>query len=155
MAAGGTAWRDQVRSFELFIATAEADQLNAEADLDIYREYLPWAVLFDLTERWTQVCQQLAAAGRIPPLYTSFFVGDVSPLGISTALAAVQESVAVAARPVPVASTSSTGAPPSNPFDGFDGGGGSRRREARGSSSGFSSGSSGGSGGGGTSASSW
>lgn len=154
LAAGGTAWRDQVRSFELFIETAEADQLNVEADLDIYRAYLPWAVLFDLTERWTRVCQQLAAAGRIPPLDTSFFVGDEAQLDISAALSAVQQSMRVAAIQAPVIAAPSSGMPPSNPFSGFGGGGFSSSGGA-GSSSGFSSGSSGGSGGGGTSASSW
>ncbi len=133
----GTALRDQVQGFRLYIETAEARQLNFEADQDIYRRYLPWAVLFDLTQRWTKVCGDLAAAGRIPALDTSFWMGADSPAAMANEMSSLSSSL----HAVGASSSSSSG-------DFFSGGG-------SGGSSGFSGGSSGGGGGGGTSASSW
>lgn len=134
---GGTALRDQVQGFRQYIATTEANQLNFEADRDIYRRYLPWAVLFDLTERWTQVCQQLAEAGRIPALDTSFWIGARSAAAIADDMSSFHRPLGSAAAASP------------SPSSGFFSGGGS------GGSSGFSGGSSSGGGGGGTRASSW
>lgn len=74
----GTAARDQVLGFRQFLATAEADQLDFEAGEDIYRRHLPWAALFGLTERWTRVGQELAAAGLIEAI-------DLSDLGLTSA----------------------------------------------------------------------
>lgn len=74
----GTAARDQVLGFRRFLATAEADQLDFEAGEDIYRRHLPWAALFGLTERWTRVGQELAAAGLIEAI-------DLSDLGLTSA----------------------------------------------------------------------
>ncbi|MEO7588636.1 MAG: DUF2207 domain-containing protein [Arachnia sp.] len=125
-----TALRDQVEGFRHYIATAEANQLDFEAGQDIYRRYLPWAVLFGLTERWTRVCQELAASGRIPTLDTSFWSGDRSAAGIAGGMTSLASAVRSAG------SASSPG------------------RGGSGGSSGFSSRSSGG-GGGGTSSKSW
>lgn len=62
----GSAIRAQAEGFRQYIATAEAGQLNFEADQDIYRRYLPWAVLFDLTDRWTDIGEELVRMGRLP-----------------------------------------------------------------------------------------
>lgn len=139
LAPAGTALRDQIEGFRTYIATAEANQLNVEAEADVYRRYLPWAVLFDLIEHWSKVCQELADAGRIPPLDTSYLPGSSSPIDVAAGLASFADNV-------PRAQSSSTLASLSV-FS--DGGGGS------GGSSGFSDSSSGGGGGGGTSSSSW
>ncbi len=135
---GGTAMRDQVHGFRQYIAKAEANQLDFEANHDIYRRYLPWAVLFGLTQRWTQVCQQLVDAGSLPPLDTSFWVGQAPASSIAGAMPSLSGGLR------------SAGTPSSTPSTFFSGGGSA-------GSSGFSSGSSsgGGGGGGGTSASSW
>lgn len=140
--ADGTALRDQVEGFRLYIEKAEANQLDFEADSDIYRRYLPWAVLFGLTKRWTEVCQQLAEASRIPELDTSFWIGADSA-------AAVAGDISLLHRPLRFVKPASASSSSSSSSSGFFSGGGS------GGSSGFSGGSSGGGGGGGTSASSW
>lgn len=44
----------------------EAGQLRFEEGQDIFSAYLPWAIMFDLADRWQAVCAELAAAGRIP-----------------------------------------------------------------------------------------
>ncbi|MDO5534635.1 MAG: DUF2207 domain-containing protein [Propionibacteriaceae bacterium] len=160
LSATGTARRDQVLGFRRYLATAEADQLDFEADADIYRRYLPWAVLFGLTERWVRVCRELAAAGRLGPV-TAVLGSDVSAgsdvsddltdtlAGLAFVTASVrQASRSYRPKPVTVAMTE----PPSS--SGSSGSGGSASGGGSGTSSGFSS-SSGGSGGGGTRASSW
>ncbi|MEA5052914.1 MAG: DUF2207 domain-containing protein, partial [Propionicimonas sp.] len=54
----GRALTDQVEGFRTYLATAEAEQLQFEEGEDIFSKYLPWAILFDLTERWTRLCEQ-------------------------------------------------------------------------------------------------
>ncbi|WP_203567422.1 DUF2207 family protein [Aestuariimicrobium ganziense] len=137
--ATGTALRDQTIGFREYIATAEADQLDFEADADIFRRYLPWAVLFGLTRRWTRVCQQLADAGRIPPLDVTFWGDGMTAADLVRGIGRLDSSVGRASFANTASSAGGT----------FFSGGGS------GGSSGFSGGSSGGGGGGGTSAGSW
>ncbi|NLT29267.1 MAG: DUF2207 domain-containing protein [Propionibacterium sp.] len=132
--ARGRAVLDEVEGFRTYLATAEAEQLNFEADRDIYRRYLPWAVLFDLTDRWTRVCQQVAESGRIDPPDTSF-IAATSIGNLGSELKTFTSNMR------------STSAPPSSSSSSSGGSGGG--------SSGFSSGGGGGGGGGGTSASSW
>ena len=62
----GRALTDQVVGFRRYIETAEAGQLRFEEGQDIFSAYLPWAIMFDLADRWQAVCAELAAAGRIP-----------------------------------------------------------------------------------------
>lgn len=64
--ARGRAMTDRVEGFRQYLATAEADQLQFEEGRDIYSEFLPWAIAFGLTDRWSKVCQQLVEQGRIP-----------------------------------------------------------------------------------------
>lgn len=132
LAADGRALLDQVEGFRQYIATAEAHQLNYEADRDIFRRYLPWAVLFDLTDRWTQVCRDLAEEGRIDPPDTSFWMGSASFDNFGREINRFSRGVSSASKPPPSSSSGGSGG-----------------------SSGFSSSSSGGGGGGGTSGSSW
>lgn len=131
----GRAMRDQVEGFRRYLATAEADQLSAEADRDIFRRYLPWAVLFDEVDRWARIGRELVAAGRIDPPRMN--IVDASSLNdVGASLRTFTSKMATASAPPATTSGSSGGS-----------GGGS---------SGFSSsGGGGGGGGGGTSASSW
>jgi len=62
----GRAVDDQALGFRKYLATAEADQLRFEEGDDIFSRYLPWAIAFDLADRWQKVCQTLVAQGRIP-----------------------------------------------------------------------------------------
>jgi hypothetical protein len=70
----GRALTDQVEGFRTYLATAEADQLRFEAGEDIFSKYLPWAVMFGLADRWTQLCSQLAAAD-LPAPASAWYVG--------------------------------------------------------------------------------
>lgn len=71
----GRALTDQVEGFRTYLATAEADQLRFEEGEDIFSKYLPWAVLFDLADRWAKVCQELVAMGRLDPGAPTWYYG--------------------------------------------------------------------------------
>ena len=75
LTARGSALKAQAQGFRQYLATAEARQLNFEADQDIYRRFLPWAILFDLTDRWTKIGEELVEMGRIPANSLGFVHG--------------------------------------------------------------------------------
>ena len=64
--AEGRAVCDQVEGFKTYLATAEADQLRFEEGEDIFSKYLPWAIAFELADRWAKICADLVAMGRLP-----------------------------------------------------------------------------------------
>lgn len=129
LSADGTVLHDQLVGLEQYIHTAEQHQLRYEESQDVFRRFLPWAVLLGLTERWAQACRTMAEQGTIPPVDASFAGGLYGVSGLVDGLTSSVQS----------ASASS---------------GGSGASGGSGGSSGFSS-SGGGSGGGGTGASSW
>lgn len=61
--ATGSAVLAQTEGFRRYLATAEADQLRFEEGEDLFSRYLPYAIAFGLTERWTRLFEQLAAQG--------------------------------------------------------------------------------------------
>lgn len=138
LTAHGSVIREQTEGFQQYLATAEAAQLNFEASQDVFRRYLPWAVLFGLTDRWTQVCQDLARMGRIPTPDVSFVAGATSTRDITRAVTSINAGTRSAQRSRQAASRRSSG---------YGGGSGGR--------SGFSSRSRGGGGGGGSRGRSW
>lgn len=72
----GTALTDQVIGFRTYLSTAEAEQLRFEEGEDIFSKYLPWAVAFGITQRWTQVCQRLVEMGRLTPTVPQWYAGS-------------------------------------------------------------------------------
>ena len=70
----GTAVLSQARGFELYLRTAEADQIRFEEGIDVFSRYLPYAMVFGVAERWAKVFQDLAAQGRYQP-DTTWYVG--------------------------------------------------------------------------------
>ncbi|WP_448059626.1 DUF2207 domain-containing protein [Cellulomonas hominis] len=60
----GTAVLAEALGFRRYLATAEADQIRFEEGEDIFSRYLPYAIVFGLTERWARVFGELAAQGR-------------------------------------------------------------------------------------------
>jgi predicted membrane protein DUF2207 len=71
--ARGSAVLAQAKGFRTYLATAEADQLRFEEGQDIFSRYLPFAVVFGVTDHWVQVFAPLAAAGRVAP--AAWYVG--------------------------------------------------------------------------------
>lgn len=73
--ATGRAYTDQVEGFRTYLATAEANQLKFQEGEDIFTKYLPWAILFGLTDRWTKVCSEAVERGLIAAPDTSWYGG--------------------------------------------------------------------------------
>ncbi len=73
--AEGSAVLAQTKGFELYLSTAEADQIRFEEGIDVFSRYLPYAVIFGVAERWTKVFAQLEAQGRYTPTTTGWYVG--------------------------------------------------------------------------------
>ncbi len=73
--AAGSAVLAQTQGFRLYLATAEADQLRFEEGEDLFSRYLPFAIAFDLTQRWTRVFADLAARGAELPT-PSWYLGS-------------------------------------------------------------------------------
>ena len=62
--AAGTAVLAQTLGFRQYLATAEANQIRFEEGQDVFSRYLPYAIVFDLTDRWATILVEAAAAGR-------------------------------------------------------------------------------------------
>ncbi len=61
--AHGRALYEQVRGFRQYLTTADANQIRWEEGQDIFSRYLPWAMVFGITERWAAIFAELAARG--------------------------------------------------------------------------------------------
>ncbi|HEY0237423.1 MAG TPA: DUF2207 domain-containing protein [Friedmanniella sp.] len=121
----GRAMCDQVEGFQTYLSTAEAGQLRFEEGEDIFSRYLPWAIAFDLAERWAKICADLVAMGRMPNTTPGWYYGNSSFGSFNTGF--LTGSLLSAAGPVPApASSSGTGFGGGSSFSGggFSGGGG-------------------------------
>ena len=119
----GRAVCDQVEGFKLYLETAEAEQLRFEEGEDIFSRYLPWAITFDLADRWARICAQLVATGRMAEPQPGWYHGTFH---LSTFNAMMfTNTLSTAATPVP-SSSSGTGFGGGSSFGGggFSGGGG-------------------------------
>lgn len=120
--ADGRAVCDQVEGFKTYLATAEANQIRFEEGEDIFSKYLPWAIAFDLADRWAKICADLVSMGRLPDQAPYWYIGNYYGMSaFNTAF--LTSSLTSAATPV---STSGTGAGGGSSFSGggFSGGGG-------------------------------
>ncbi len=98
--ADGRAVCDQVEGFQTYLATAEADQLRFEEGEDIFSKYLPWAIVFELADRWAKICGDLVAMGRLPNATPYWYVGNYNMAGFNTGF--LTSSLTSAATPGPV-----------------------------------------------------
>jgi uncharacterized protein (TIGR04222 family) len=117
--AEGRAVCDQIEGFRTYIATAEADQLKFEEGEDIFSKYLPWAIIFELADRWAKICGDLVAMGRLPNQTPYWYVGNYQMAAFNTAF--LTSSLTSAA--TPVASSSGAGGTGFGGGSSFGGGG--------------------------------
>ena len=117
--AEGRAVCDQVEGFKTYLATAEADQLRFEEGEDIFSRYLPWAIVFELADRWAKICGDLVAMGRLPNVTPYWYVGNYQMNAFNTAF--LTSSLTSAA--TPVASSSGAGGTGFGGGSAFGGGG--------------------------------
>jgi uncharacterized protein (TIGR04222 family) len=102
--AEGRAMCDQVEGFRNYLSTAEAAQLKFEEGEDIFSKYLPWAIIFELADRWAKICGDLVAMGRLPNETPYWYIGNYQMAAFNTAF--LTSSLTSSATPV----TSSPGA---------------------------------------------
>jgi hypothetical protein len=60
----GSAALARIQGFRLYIATAEAEQIKFQEREQIFSEYLPYAIVFGLAERWAGI---FANIGKVSP----------------------------------------------------------------------------------------
>ncbi|MGI3786576.1 MAG: hypothetical protein ACRYG2_38010, partial [Janthinobacterium lividum] len=101
-------------------------QLRFEEGEDIFSRYLPWAIVFGLAERWSKVCGDLVAMGRLPDTSPSWYYGTMNLASFNTGF--LTGTLLSSASPVPAPSpgSSGTGFGGGSSFGGggFSGGGG-------------------------------
>lgn len=122
--AEGSAVLAQAKGFELYLRTAEADQIKFEEGIDVFSRYLPYAMIFGVADRWVKIFSDLGARGVYQAdlswypganLYNAFFFSSALNTMSSSLSSAMTSAVAAGM-------TSSTGS--SSGFSGFSGGGG-------------------------------
>ncbi|HSN44630.1 MAG TPA: DUF2207 domain-containing protein, partial [Propionibacteriaceae bacterium] len=125
--ADGSAVLAQTKGFELYLRTAEADQIKFEEGIDVFSRYLPYAIVFGVAERWVKVFERLAAEGLWTPTntwYTGpngyiFYPGFASSMdGLTSAMSSSLHAAEAAA------SAGSGGGSGFSGGGGFGGGGG-------------------------------
>jgi len=116
----GSAALARVLGFRQYIATAEAGQLKFEEATDVFSRYLPFAIVFGLTERWAAVFGNIAA-NTTNGAGLGWYTGPVgwSPLYFGDSFASFTSSVSSA-----VVSTPSASGGSGFSGGGFSGGGG-------------------------------
>jgi uncharacterized membrane protein YgcG len=125
--ADGRAVCDQVEGFRTYLATAEAEQLQFEEGEDIFSRYLPWAIAFELADRWAKVCGDLVAMGRLPDEAPYWYYGSYSMSSFNMGFMTGSLMSAAGPPPAPAGGGSSgTGFGGGSSFSGggFSGGGG-------------------------------
>lgn len=123
--ADGSAMLAQAKGFELYLTTAEAEQIKFEEGIDVFSRYLPYAMVFGVAERWTKVFQQLAAEGRYdfnPYWYYGYGWGTGFGLNdLSSSLNSLSSSMASSMQAATAATSGGSGF---SGGGGFGGGGG-------------------------------
>lgn len=123
--ADGSAVLAQAKGFELYLTTAEAEQIKFEEGIDIFSRYLPYAMVFGVADRWTKIFEQLAADGRydfVPYWYVGYGFGNGFGLSeMTSSLSSLSSSVASSLQAATAATSGGSGF---SGGGGFGGGGG-------------------------------
>ncbi len=119
--AAGTAVLAQSLGFKLYLETAEANQIRFEEGEDIFSRYLPFAIAFDVAERWAKIFADLAAQGRNVP-EPSWYVGSQVGYFAATSGVSFASSLSAFSATATTAMTSATAG--SSGGSGFSGGAG-------------------------------
>ena len=121
--AEGSAVLSQAKGFELYLRTAEADQIKFEEGIDVFSRYLPWATIFGVADRWAKIFEQLAREGRYAPS-DDWYVGHslYDGLYFSSAMNSLSHELSSSMQAAVSAQTAATAG--SSGGSGFSGGGG-------------------------------
>jgi uncharacterized membrane protein len=113
------------RGFKLFLETAEKYRLKWQEKENIFEQYLPYAMVFGVADKWAKVFADLGIAQRQPSWYDGGSLNTFSTIALWSSLNSATNSIAtsLAARP---GGAASGGSGFSGGFSGggFGGGGG-------------------------------
>lgn len=122
----GSAVLAQTKGFELYLTTAEADQIRFEEGIDVFSRYLPYAIVFGVAERWTRVFAELAAQGRYTPAatwYSGYVHGSLLSPDFATSLDHLANQMHASMQAATAASSGGSGFSGGGGFGGGGGGG--------------------------------
>lgn len=123
--AAGSAMLAQTRGFELYLRTAEADQIRFEEGIDVFSRYLPYAIMFGVAEHWTKVFTELAAQGRYSfdtPWYYGYGYG-FSYAGFASSMDSLANTMSSSLQHATAATSGGSGFSGGGGFGGGGGGG--------------------------------
>ena len=124
--AAGSAVLAQAKGFELYLTTAEADQIRFEEGIDVFSRYLPYAIVFGVAERWAKVFEQLAAQGRYVAdgsWYVGYGYGTMFTSGFTSSLDQLASTMSTSMQSATAASSGGSGFSGGGGFGGGGGGG--------------------------------
>lgn len=125
--AAGSAVLAQAKGFELYLTTAEADQIKFEEGIDVFSRYLPYAMVFGVADRWTAVFEKLAADGRYtfsPYWYVGYGYGWGAGFGMGDLSHSLNSLASTVSSSIQAANVSTSGGSGFSGGGGFGGGGG-------------------------------
>jgi hypothetical protein len=123
--ADGSAVLAQAKGFELYLTTAEAEQIKFEEGIDVFSRYLPYAMVFGVAERWTSIFQQLAAEGRYEfAPYWYYGYGFNTGFGLSSLTSSLDSLASSVSTSMQAATAATSGGSGFSGGGGFGGGGG-------------------------------
>ncbi|MFV0407705.1 MAG: DUF2207 domain-containing protein [Propioniciclava sp.] len=121
--AEGSAVLAEAKGFELYLSTAEADQIKFEEGIDVFSRYLPYATVFGVADRWAKIFADLARQGRYEA--TDWYVGSSGPYfgaSFSTSMTSLAQSLSASMQSSISAQMQANAA--TSGRSGFSGGGG-------------------------------
>ncbi len=124
--AAGSAVLAQAKGFELYLTTAEAEQIKFEEGIDVFSRYLPYAIVFGVAERWAKIFEQLAAQGRYVPdgsWYVGYAYGTMFSSGFTSSLDQLANTMSSSMQAATAASSGGSGFSGGGGFGGGGGGG--------------------------------
>ena len=116
----------QAKGFELYLTTAEAEQIKFEEGIDVFSRYLPYAIVFGVAERWAKIFQQLAAQGRYvsdASWYVGYGYGTMFSSGFTSSLDQLASTMSTSMQSATAASSGGSGFSGGGGFGGGGGGG--------------------------------
>jgi hypothetical protein len=121
--AEGSAVLAQAKGFELYLTTAEAEQIKFEEGIDVFSRYLPYAMVFGVADRWTKVFEQLASEGRYD-FNPYWYVGYGYGFGLGSLSSSLDSLGATMGSSLQAATAATSGGSGFSGGGGFGGGGG-------------------------------
>lgn len=121
----GRALFEQSRGFREYLRTVDPSSLRWDQDYDVFSNYLPWAMAFGLTQRWSEMFDRRSAELGYEVIPTWYLVGGgATPASFTDVSRAMNRFSAQASTSLATTPASSGGSGSFSSGGGFAGGGG-------------------------------